>query len=66
MPVSEIHAVLAASDPIERNAMIAAHLRRLEAELSRTQSAVASLRDILEHRSLKSAQVSKSTLERTI
>jgi DNA-binding transcriptional MerR regulator len=49
MPVGEIHAVLAASDPVKRNALIAAHLRRLEAELSRTQSAVASLRDILEH-----------------
>src|SRR5579863_4996212 len=36
MPVSEIHAVLATSDPTARNGLIAAHLRRLEAELSRT------------------------------
>src|ERR1700722_16256056 len=49
MPVNEIHAVLASPDPATRNAVIAAHLRRLEAGLSRTQGAVASLRDILEH-----------------
>jgi DNA-binding transcriptional MerR regulator len=49
MPVTEIHAVLASPDPAMRNELIAAHLRRLEAELSRTQDAVASLRDILEH-----------------
>jgi DNA-binding transcriptional MerR regulator len=49
MPVNEILAVLATSDPAARNELIAAHLRRLEAELSRTQAAVASLRDILEH-----------------
>jgi DNA-binding transcriptional MerR regulator len=49
MPVNEIHAVLASTDPAARNGLIAAHLRRLESELSRTQDAVASLRDILEH-----------------
>jgi DNA-binding transcriptional MerR regulator len=49
MPVAEIHTVLATSDLGRRNALIAAHLRRLEAELSRTQDAVASLRDILDH-----------------
>ncbi len=49
MPVGEIHAVLATPDLAVRNALIATHLRRLEAELSRTQDAVASLRDILEH-----------------
>jgi DNA-binding transcriptional MerR regulator len=49
MPVNEIHAVLASPDPATRNEVIAAHLRRLETELSRTQDAVASLRDILEH-----------------
>jgi DNA-binding transcriptional MerR regulator len=49
MPVGEIHAVLATSDLAVRNELIGAHLRRLEAELSRTQDAVASLRDILEH-----------------
>jgi DNA-binding transcriptional MerR regulator len=49
MPVTEIHAVLASSDLAMRNELIATHLRRLEAELSRTQDAVASLRDLLEH-----------------
>jgi DNA-binding transcriptional MerR regulator len=49
MPVSEIHAVLATSDPVARNELIATHLRHLESELSRTQAAVASLRDLLEH-----------------
>src|ERR1700733_6704684 len=48
MPVGEIRAVLATSDLAVRNELIATHLRRLEAELSRTQDAVASLRDILE------------------
>src|SRR3984893_12776514 len=48
MPVGEIHTVLATSDLGVRNELIATHLRRLEAELSRTQDAVASLRDILE------------------
>lgn len=49
MPVSEIHAVLATTDPAARNGLIATHLGRLEAELSRTQDAVASLRDLLEN-----------------
>ena len=49
MPVGEIQAVLATSDLAARNELIATHLRRLEAELSRTQDAVASLRNILEN-----------------
>jgi DNA-binding transcriptional MerR regulator len=49
MPLGEIHIVLATSDLGVRNGLIAAHLRRLEAELSRTQDAVASLRAILDH-----------------
>ena len=48
MPVHDIHAVLAAPDPDARNALIAAHLTRLEEGLTRTQAAVASLRDLLE------------------
>ncbi|NED91433.1 MerR family transcriptional regulator, partial [Streptomyces sp. SID11233] len=35
--------------PAARNALIARHLRRLEDKLVRTQDAVASLRDLLEH-----------------
>lgn len=62
MPVGEIHAVLATSDLAARNELIAAHLRRLEAELSRTQDAVASLRDILEH-STKDRRIERRRIE---
>jgi DNA-binding transcriptional MerR regulator len=49
MPLDEIKTVLAAADVQSRNELIAAHLGRLEDSLGRTQSAVASLRDLLEH-----------------
>jgi DNA-binding transcriptional MerR regulator len=49
MPLSEIRAVLSAPDLPTRNELIAAHLQRLESDLARTQSAVASLRNLLEH-----------------
>ncbi len=61
MPVGEVKAVLAAPDAPARNALIAAHLDRLEAELAQTRAAVDSLRNLLrppgavpaiEHRSL--------------
>jgi DNA-binding transcriptional MerR regulator len=48
MPLEEIGAVLATSDIAARNDLIAAHLSRLETGLARTQSAVASLRDLLQ------------------
>jgi DNA-binding transcriptional MerR regulator len=48
MPLDDIHAVLAAPDVQARNELIAAHLDRLEAGLARTQSAVTSLRDLLQ------------------
>lgn len=47
MPLDEIRAVLAAPNIATRNALIAAHMRRLEHDLARTQEAVASLRDLL-------------------
>ncbi len=47
MPLEEIQAVLTAADPQVRSERIAAHLRRLEDELGRTQRAVAALRDLL-------------------
>jgi DNA-binding transcriptional MerR regulator len=47
MPLAEIHAVLDAPDLRTRNQLISAHLARLELGLARTQSAVASLRDLL-------------------
>jgi DNA-binding transcriptional MerR regulator len=49
MPLEEIHAVLEAPDLPARDRLIAAHLARMEASLTRTQEAVASLRDLLEH-----------------
>jgi DNA-binding transcriptional MerR regulator len=49
MPVEEVRQVLAAPDLDTRNQLIAAHLNRLEQGLTHTRSAVASLRDLLEH-----------------
>jgi DNA-binding transcriptional MerR regulator len=48
MPVEEVKAVLSASDHETRNALITAHLNRLEDELAQTQLSVASLRSLLE------------------
>ena len=48
MPLDDIRGVLGATDLAVRGELISRHLRRLEQELSRTQSAVASLRDLLE------------------
>src|ERR1700743_2816299 len=48
MPLTEIRAVLLAPDIPTRNELIAAHLQRLESDLARTRSAVASLRGLLE------------------
>ena len=47
MPVGEVKAVLDAPDVLARNALIAAHLGRLEAELAQTRAAVDSLRNLL-------------------
>jgi len=49
MPLEDIRGVLHTTDLDARSELIARHLRRLEQELSRTQSAVASLRELLEH-----------------
>jgi len=49
MPLNEIRSVLSAPDVQARNDLIAAHLKRLEGDLARTQTAVASLRSLLEH-----------------
>jgi DNA-binding transcriptional MerR regulator len=49
MPVEQIRSVLAAPDVRSRNELIADHLARLEESLGRTQSAVAALRDLLDH-----------------
>jgi DNA-binding transcriptional MerR regulator len=47
MPLEQIRAVLSAPDLRARNQLISAHLTRLEQDLTRTQHAVASLRDLL-------------------
>jgi DNA-binding transcriptional MerR regulator len=47
MPLDEIRGVLAAPDLRTRNHRLAAHLSHLERELGRTQTAVASLRELL-------------------
>jgi DNA-binding transcriptional MerR regulator len=47
MPVADVKAVLAAPDAPARNALIAAHLNRLEAQLVQTYAAVDSLRSLL-------------------
>ena len=48
MPVSQVKAVLDAPDAPARNALIAAHLDQLEAELAQTRAAVESLRNLLQ------------------
>jgi DNA-binding transcriptional MerR regulator/effector-binding domain-containing protein len=47
MPLLEIRSVLSASDLKTRNELISAHLLRLESNLIKTQSAVASLRNLI-------------------
>src|SRR5690348_2510848 len=48
MPVAGVKAVLTAPDAAARNALIAAHLDRLEAELAQTRTVVESLRKLLQ------------------
>jgi DNA-binding transcriptional MerR regulator/effector-binding domain-containing protein len=47
MPLNDIRQLLASPDGSSRNAIIAAHLRRLEDDLGRTLSAVSELRSLL-------------------
>jgi effector-binding domain-containing protein len=48
MPVADVKAVLAAQDVAARNHLISAHLTRLENRLAQAQTAVESLRDLLQ------------------
>jgi DNA-binding transcriptional MerR regulator len=64
MPLSEIRAVLSAPDVQARNELIAAHLKRLENDLARTQTAVASLRNLLE-RPAPTVQIGRRREEQT-
>jgi DNA-binding transcriptional MerR regulator len=49
MPLEEIRVMLEAPDVAARNAVILAHLDRMESQLAVTQAAVSSLRSLLEH-----------------
>ncbi|WP_382308653.1 MerR family transcriptional regulator [Herbiconiux sp. UC225_62] len=55
MPVDMIRAVLGASEPEERNALVVTHLGQMEEQLASTQAAVESLRNLLEHPSSSGA-----------
>jgi DNA-binding transcriptional MerR regulator len=48
MPLDQIKVVLSATDPVVRDEVITEHLRSMERQLEQTQSAVASLRQLLE------------------
>ena len=48
MPLDQVKAVLTATDPTVRDAVIADHLRSMERQLEQTKTAVASLRQLLE------------------
>lgn len=47
VPLGEVRAILAADDPLQRAALVAGHLERLEQQLDRTRAAVVSLRQLL-------------------
>lgn len=67
MPVQEVQAVLAAPDVPTRNTLIAEHLSRLEETASRTQTAVASLRDLLQRPSVtEPARIAHRSVEATM
>jgi DNA-binding transcriptional MerR regulator len=48
VPLTEVRGILESPDPVARGDLIARHLRRLEDQLERTRSAVASLHRLLE------------------
>ncbi|MGF6767750.1 DNA-binding transcriptional MerR regulator [Paraburkholderia sp. GAS199] len=63
MPLEDIRAVLGAQDIEARSELISAHLERLESELARTQSAVASLRGLLQPAARMSASIEQRTVD---
>lgn len=60
MPIEAIRSVLVAPDVETRNALIADHLKALEDKLSRTASAVASLRSLLEEQPQSASVILRS------
>jgi len=63
MPLNEIQAVLSAPDLQTRNDLIAGHLKRMESDLANTQSAVASLRNLLQ-RPASAAEIGRRKADR--
>jgi effector-binding domain-containing protein len=66
MPVREIGTLLATRDPDERSELIAAHLTRLEAQLSQTKAAVSSLRRLLDPKAAPIVVERRSTAATTV
>lgn len=66
MPLEEIRAVLAAQDIEARDTLISAHLGRLENSLARAQSAVASLRGLLQPSARASASIEQRSVNATM
>jgi DNA-binding transcriptional MerR regulator len=65
MPLEEIGAVLATPDIATRNELITGHLDRLETNLTRTQEAAASLRDLLQPSGPAAAAIEHRRIEPT-
>ena len=65
MPLEQIREVLAAPDPATRNALISSHLDALQTSLTQTQSAVASLRNLLDGGPDQALQVSHKNVAAT-
>ena len=64
MPLSEIRAVLSASDVDIRNELISAHLKRLEEDLARTQTAVKRRGKLRVRRQIEHAGISPALARR--
>ena len=62
MPLDQVKVVLTATDPTERDEVIADHLRSMERQLAQTKTAVASLRRLLEGGGSPSPDVAFRTL----
>jgi DNA-binding transcriptional MerR regulator/effector-binding domain-containing protein len=65
MPLEQVKLVLTAGDPAVRDAIITEHLRSMERQLEQTQTAVASLRQLLEGDRQPSPEVDFRTLTGT-
>lgn len=66
VPLADIGSILDTDDPQERADVVSTHLRRLEAELDRTRTAVVSLRRLLEPRTAEMDVELRSVPARTV